>query len=284
LHIILGWSITFKRFIVTEKNNKLHQTFTKLFLCQLDSHNIRLFLSTRFLLKLYCIQEQCFTPIITKKKFKIKILKTSVVSTLSKIMKKNPNYSSTIYLRKSFWATVHGWGSLRIVLVKDMSASNVTLVLYSFWKHEVSLINWLEINLKLLCIFWQPGFKGCLRCLNDVFSWFPCNVVCYNSYPRKLYVLQLVYFLLLNLNNLVMGPGQIFWSRSGHFFCCSGWVWSATTGSGKFPQKSQFFKFFCFRSKKSGVRSKNARVKVRCAPYLLRLRSMLRSGQGPSLE
>jgi len=56
-------------------------------------------------------------------------------------------------------------------------------------------------------------------------------------------------------------------------------------GSGKFsPKNPKFFNSFHIGSKKSHwVVSKSTRVKDGLASYLLRVKSMLRSGQGPCL-
>jgi len=90
-----------------------------------------------------------------------------------------------------------------------------------------------------------------------------------------------VYFLILYgfMSILVMDSGQkiLIWVRS--FFCCSGWVGSATSGFGKFPLKNPNFSIFFLSCKKnlSEVRSKNTWV------IYLRVKSTLGSGQGASL-
>jgi len=81
-----------------------------------------------------------------------------------------------------------------------------------------------------------------------------------------------------------MGPGQNFLTRIG-----SGQVGSAIYGLGlnleNFLYKNiKFFNFFLFGLKKSPrVGSKHTQVKGGSASYLLRVKSMLGSGQGPSL-
>jgi len=64
---------------------------------------------------------------------------------------------------------------------------------------------------------------------------------------------------LISLWLLVMGPGQKFLTQGlGHFFCCSGQVGSALSGSGLL---TNFSIFFTFGSKKSHQAwSKNTRV------------------------
>jgi len=89
-----------------------------------------------------------------------------------------------------------------------------------------------------------------------------------------------------------MGPGQIFLNRvrSGEFLVAwvgSGqpsmvwvWIWKIS------PKKVKFFNFFPFGSKKKSLRvgSKSTWLKGRSPFYLLRVKSMLGLGQGPSLE
>jgi len=56
------------------------------------------------------------------------------------------------------------------------------------------------------------------------------------------------------------------------------WVWKI------FPKNDKFFNFFLFRSKKSlWVGSKSTRFEGGSTYYLLRVKSVLRPGQGPSL-
>jgi len=87
---------------------------------------------------------------------------------------------------------------------------------------------------------------------------------------------------------LVMGPGQNFWPRSGQIFVAqvgSGqpslvwvWIWKFS------PKNPKFFSFLTFGSKKCHrVGLKSTRVKAGSASYLVRVKSMLGSGQGPSL-
>jgi len=54
---------------------------------------------------------------------------------------------------------------------------------------------------------------------------------------------------------------------------------------GKFPIKMSIFQFFSLRVKKKLLRvgSESTRVKAGSASYLLRVKSKLGSGQGPSL-
>jgi len=52
-------------------------------------------------------------------------------------------------------------------------------------------------------------------------------------------------------------------------------------GLENFRQKSQILKFF--QNKSDWIGSKNTRVRAGLAPYLLRVRSMLWLGQGPSI-
>jgi len=85
-------------------------------------------------------------------------------------------------------------------------------------------------------------------------------------------------------SELVMGPGQNFLTqiRSGQFFCDLGWVshlWFGF-GLGKFHLKMSIFLIFSLWVKKNLF----GWVKGRWASYLLRIKSMLRSGQGPSLS
>jgi len=75
------------------------------------------------------------------------------------------------------------------------------------------------------------------------------------------------------VRNVVMCPRQNF-DLGSHL-----WVWSI------FPKNPNFFNFFRFGSKKSHrVGSKNTQVKDGLASYLLQVKSMLKSGQGPSSE
>jgi len=69
------------------------------------------------------------------------------------------------------------------------------------------------------------------------------------------------------------GPGQFFVARVGNL-----WVWKI---SPKNPKKFNLFSSGHKKSRRFG--SKSTRVKDRLASYLLRVKSMLGSGQGPSL-
>jgi len=89
-----------------------------------------------------------------------------------------------------------------------------------------------------------------------------------------------------------MGQGQIFLTRVrlGHFFVArvsSGRVSHLWFGLefGKFPLKTSNFSIFSLRVKKKLLRvgSESTQVKARSASYLLRVKSKLGSGQGPSL-
>jgi len=89
---------------------------------------------------------------------------------------------------------------------------------------------------------------------------------------------------------LVIGPGQKFLTRVGSIFV-------ARVGSGQVshlwfgfriwkisPKNVKFFNFFPFGSKKLlRVGLESTRIKAGSASYLLRVKSKLRSGQGPSL-
>jgi len=81
----------------------------------------------------------------------------------------------------------------------------------------------------------------------------------------------------------VMGLGQKFWLWSGgvnFLMLRSGPVKNLEN----FPQKTSFFSIFTLLVKKPyQVGSKNTWFKGRSAPYLLWVKSLLRSGQGPSL-
>jgi len=63
------------------------------------------------------------------------------------------------------------------------------------------------------------------------------------------------------------GPKKFDTGQVVSIFCCSGKVWKIS------PKNGKFFPFG----------SKSTRVKVRSASYLLQVKSMLGSGQGPSL-
>jgi len=81
-----------------------------------------------------------------------------------------------------------------------------------------------------------------------------------------------------------MGPGQKFWPGSGQFFV-------AWAGLGqpfkfrKFPLKMSIFSIFCPSGQKKSLRvkSESTQVKGGLASYLLRVKSKLGLGQGPSL-
>jgi len=66
--------------------------------------------------------------------------------------------------------------------------------------------------------------------------------------------------------------------------CCSSWVsylWVWKTS----PKNPQIFNFFASGQKKyHWVRSNNIWVNDRSAPFILQVKSMLGSGQGPSLD
>jgi len=87
-----------------------------------------------------------------------------------------------------------------------------------------------------------------------------------------------------------MGPGQKFLTRvgSGQFFVArvgSGQPFMVWVRNWKISAKNvKFFNFFPSGQKKLlRVGSKSTRVKAGSASYLLRVKSMLGSGQGPSL-
>jgi len=68
----------------------------------------------------------------------------------------------------------------------------------------------------------------------------------------------------------------------GQFFYCSGWVsnlWFGF-GLGKLPLKITKFSIFC----PSGKKISSGRAKDRLASYLLQVKSMLGSGQVPSID
>jgi len=76
---------------------------------------------------------------------------------------------------------------------------------------------------------------------------------------------------------VVMGSGQFFAACLGQPFLVWVWVWKIS------PKNLKFFNFFPFGSKKSHqVKSKSTQVKDWSAHYLLHVKSMLRSGHGPS--
>jgi len=83
---------------------------------------------------------------------------------------------------------------------------------------------------------------------------------------------------------VVMGLGQKNLTWLGSIFISSSRVshlWFGF-GLGKFPPKNvKFFNFFLFGSKK--ISSKSTELTGRLTSYFLRVKSMLRSGQGPSL-
>jgi len=90
-----------------------------------------------------------------------------------------------------------------------------------------------------------------------------------------------------------MGPGQNFFTQvgSGQFFVARiglGWVRHSWYGFEfwKFPLKMSNFSIFfpSGQRKLLRVRSESTRVKARLASYLMRVKSKLRSGQGPSLK
>jgi len=79
-----------------------------------------------------------------------------------------------------------------------------------------------------------------------------------------------------------MGPGQIFFTlvKLGQCFVAQARASQPHLVFRNFPYKSQIFQFFPFGSKKSHrVGPKNTGVKDWSAPYLLRVKSMLRLGQ-----
>jgi len=85
------------------------------------------------------------------------------------------------------------------------------------------------------------------------------------------------------------GSGSKFFDQGwvGSIFCGSGWVSHLWLGFefGKFPLKMSNFSIFCPSGQKKSLRagSKSSQVKGRSAPYLLRVKVKLGSGQGPSL-
>jgi len=96
---------------------------------------------------------------------------------------------------------------------------------------------------------------------------------------------------MLSVVMIVIGPGQIFLTQFRSIFCGSGQSGQVSLlwlefGFKKFPLKtSNFSTFFSSGQKKSlRVRSKSIRVKDRSASHLLRVKSKLRLGQGPSLS
>jgi len=77
-----------------------------------------------------------------------------------------------------------------------------------------------------------------------------------------------------------MGPGQKFLTRVrlGQPFMVWVWIWKIS------PKNVKFFNFFPLGSKKiSSGRVRSTRVEGELASYLLRVKSKLGSGQGPSL-
>jgi len=78
---------------------------------------------------------------------------------------------------------------------------------------------------------------------------------------------------------LVMGPGQKLFTQVGSIFCGSGQVRHLWFGLefGKYPLKMSKFSIFF----PSG--QKRTRLKGGSASYLLRVKSKLGEGQGPSL-
>jgi len=96
----------------------------------------------------------------------------------------------------------------------------------------------------------------------------------FQSCLRYKWCLKLFYF------SIVMGSGQTFLTRVGLIFCGSGRVSHLWFGLKfrKFPLKMSNFSIFSLR-----VGSKSTRVKSGSAFYLMRVKSKLGSGQGPSL-
>jgi len=80
------------------------------------------------------------------------------------------------------------------------------------------------------------------------------------------------------LNRVRLGRVRFLWLKSGQPFMA--WV-----EFGKFSLKTSNFQFFSLRVKKKllWVGSESTRVKAGSASYLLRVKSKLGSGQGPSL-
>jgi len=77
----------------------------------------------------------------------------------------------------------------------------------------------------------------------------------------------------------VIGPGQKFLLRSGQPSLVWVWVWKIS------PKYQKNFNFFPSGQKKSNwVGSKSNQVKAGSASFLLRVKSMLSSGQGPAIS
>jgi len=108
----------------------------------------------------------------------------------------------------------------------------------------------------------------------------------------KIYLVQCLFIISngtlcahIRIKMLVMGPGLKF---LGSIFCGSGWVSLLWFGFEfqKFPLKMSNFSIFCPSGQKKllWVGSESTRVKAGLASYLLRVKSKLGSGQGPSLK
>jgi len=85
---------------------------------------------------------------------------------------------------------------------------------------------------------------------------------------------------MIVLAKLVMGPGQKILTRVG-----SGQPFMVWLEFGKFPLKMSNFSIFSPSGQKKLLRVglESTRVKAGSASYLLRVKSKLGSGQGPSL-
>jgi len=115
-----------------------------------------------------------------------------------------------------------------------------------------------------------------------------CHFKSFHDPYSNSYAIRQLLYCVLNLKDrqcqwlVVMVLGQKYLTRAGSIFCCSGQVGILWFGFGKFPLKISAFSTL-YQKNLIGVGSKSTQVKGGSTSYLLWVKSMLVSGQGPSL-